>query len=155
MVRTTGGSDAPAMRVHVVGAVDRPGVYRLPAGARVEDAVASAGGVRLGANLAGLNLASKLADGQQVIVPRHGQQAGAVTGGGGPAGTPASAGAQIDLNNATTEQLDTLDGVGPATARKILEYRAQHGPFRSVSELSRIPGIGPKKLAAMRPRLRV
>lgn len=155
VIKKAGGAAGPAMRVHVVGAVGRPGVYRLPAGARVEDAVASAGGARAGANLAGLNLASKLADGQQVIVPRRGQQAGAVSGGGGPAGAATPANTQIDLNNATTEQLDTLDGVGPATARKILEYRGQHGPFRSVSDLSRIPGIGPKKLAAMRPRLRV
>lgn len=155
VVRGTGSTTA--LRVHVVGAVRRPGVYRLGPASRVEDAVTSAGGPRASANLAGLNLAAKLADGQQVLVPRHGQQATAppTVAGGSALGSAAPASAQIDLNNATLEQLDTLDGVGPATARKIIAYRAQHGPFRSVAELSRIPGIGPKKLAAMRPRLRV
>lgn len=88
-------------------------------------------------------------------MPRQGQQAGVVGGGAPGAGAVVSPGGQIDLNNATTEQLDTLDGVGPATAKKILEYRAQHGPFKAVSDLAKIPGIGPKKLAAMKPRLRV
>ena len=149
-------STAAALRVYVVGEVKQPGVYRLPATARVEDAVSSAGGATVKADLAAINLASKVADGQQIIVPKHGQQA-AVVGGGAAAGGAAatSPDGQIDLNNATTEQLDTLDGVGPATAKKILEYRAQHGPFKSVSELAQIPGIGPKKLAAMKPRLRV
>ena len=151
------GSSAGALRVYVVGEVERPGVYRLPASARVEDAVSSAGGATARADLAAINLASKVADGQQIIVPKHGQQAAVVGGGPVPGGAAGSAppGGQIDLNNATIEQLDTLDGVGPATARKILEYRAQHGPFRSVNDLARIPGIGPKKLAAMKPRLRV
>jgi competence protein ComEA len=147
---------AASLRVYVVGEVEQPGVYRLPATARVEDAVSSAGGATGKADLAAINLASKVADGQQIIVPKHGQQAavvgGGTTGGGGSALSP---GAQIDLNNATMEQLDTLDGVGPATAKKILEYRAQHGPFGSVNDLAKIPGIGPKKLAAMKPRLRV
>lgn len=154
-VRST-GAVAGGLRVYVVGEVRQPGVYRLPATARVEDAVSSAGGATARADLAAINLASKVADGQQIIVPKHGQQAAVVGGAsaGGTAGAVAP-GAQIDLNNATTEQLDTLDGVGPATAKKILEYRAQHGPFRSVNDLARIPGIGPKKLAAMKPRLRV
>jgi competence protein ComEA len=154
--RSTATAAGPALRVHVVGAVHHPGVYGLPSTARAEDAVASAGGATAAANLAGLNLASKLADGQQVIVPRRGEQAVVAAGSAASGSTPvAAAGAQIDLNNATLEQLDTLDGVGPATARKILEYRVQHGPFRSVTDLTRIPGIGPKKLAAMKPRLRV
>jgi competence protein ComEA len=155
VVRPAASSSA-GLRVYVVGQVKAPGVYRLPTTARVEDAVASAGGATSKADLAAINLASKVVDGQQIIVPKHGQQAAVV--GGGPSaggGAAASPDAQIDLNNATTEQLDTLDGVGPATAKKILEYRAQHGPFRSVSDLARIPGIGPKKLAAMKPRLRV
>lgn len=154
-VRATRASNRPALRIHVVGAVRNPGVYGLPVAARVEDAVSSAGGATAGANLEGLNLASKLADGQQVIVPKEGQQAAASVAGSGSSSAAIAPDAQIDLNNATMEQLDTLDGVGPATARKILEYRARQGPFRSVAELSRIPGIGPKKLAAMRPRLRV
>lgn len=157
VVRPAASTASAALRIYVVGEVKQPGVYRLPATARVEDAVSSAGGATVKADLAAINLASKVTDGQQIIVPKHGQQA-AVVGGGGAVGGGASAAspdAQIDLNNATTEQLDTLDGVGPATAKKILEYRAQHGPFKSVSDLARIPGIGPKKLAAMKPRLRV
>jgi competence protein ComEA len=156
-LRSASASGGAALRVYVVGAVKKPGVYRLPSTARVEDAVSSAGGATAHADLAAINLASKVADGQQVIVPKHGQQAGVVGAAAAPGapGTAMTPGAQIDLNNATTEQLDTLDGVGPATAKKILEYRAQHGPFRSVSDLARIPGIGPKKLAAMKPRLRV
>jgi competence protein ComEA len=158
-VPSTVRSSAPAsggLRVYVVGQVKAPGVYRLPATARVEDAVSSAGGATAKADLAAINLASKVTDGQQIIVPKHGQQS-AVVGGGPVVGSAAASApdAQIDLNNATTEQLDTLDGVGPATAKKILAYRAQHGPFKSVSELAQIPGIGPKKLAAMKPRLRV
>lgn len=154
-VRSAGSSNRTALRIHVVGQVRHPGVYGLPATARVEDAVSSAGGATAGANLEGLNLASKLADGQQVIVPKRGEQTVVAAAGTGSSGAAVGPDAQIDLNNATTEQLDTLDGVGPATARKILEYRARHGPFRSVNDLTRIPGIGPKKLAAMRSRLRV
>ena len=100
-------------------------------------------------------------DGRQVIVPRRGAAAtggaaaaGPAGGGGGPGGALA-AGQQLDLNTATVEQLDQLDGVGPATAQKIVAYRQQHGGFRSVDELDQVPGIGPKRLAALRDHLRV
>jgi competence protein ComEA len=139
--------------VHVVGAVRRPGVYRFPAGARVEDAVRRAGGATRRADLGGLNLAAKVGDGLQVVVPRRGQT-GTTTA---PAadGAPGAPALPVNLNTATLEQLDTLDGVGPATARKILAYRQQHGGFRSVGELDRVSGIGPKKLAALRSQVRV
>ncbi|HEX7298996.1 MAG TPA: ComEA family DNA-binding protein, partial [Solirubrobacteraceae bacterium] len=150
--------------VHVAGAVRRPGVYRLRDGERVQDAVRRAGGARHGADLNAINLAAKVADGQQVVVPRRGA-AGAVSAAGGPAspagGSPAEAGAgggaqpPVSLNSATAEQLDTLDGVGPATAQKILDWRQQHGGFRSVDDLSEVPGIGPKKLAALRPKVQL
>jgi competence protein ComEA len=137
--------------VHVAGAVRRPGVYRLRDGERVQDAVRRAGGPRHGADLNAINLAAKVADGQQVVVPRRGSAGAAV------AADPASAGTApegpISLNSATAEQLDTLDGVGPATAQKILEYRRQHGGFRSVDDLGEVPGIGPKKLAALRTKV--
>jgi competence protein ComEA len=146
--------------VHVAGAVRRPGVYRFAAGARVEDAVRRAGGPTRHADLAALNLAAKVADGVQILVPRKGAAPAAVAAAGG--GTGGSAGsvagapaAPIDLNTATLEQLDTLDGVGPATAQKILAYRQAHGGFRSVDELDQVSGIGPKKLAALRGRVRV
>jgi competence protein ComEA len=142
--------------VHVAGAVRRPGVYTLRAGSRVADAVERAGGARASADLSAVNLASKLEDGRQVLVPKRvgggvaasapGTAAGAVTG------VPAQ---PIDLNTATLEQLDTLDGVGPATAQKILDYRTEHGGFGSVDELGQVSGIGEKRLAALRDHVRV
>jgi competence protein ComEA len=141
--------------VHVAGAVRSPGVYRLRDGERVQDAVRRAGGPRAGADLNALNLAAKVADGQQVVVPRRGTAGAAGVAGAGtgePGGPPQ---APISLNSATAEQLDTLDGVGPATASKILEYRRQHGGFRSIDDLGEIPGIGPKRLAALRGKVQL
>jgi competence protein ComEA len=150
---------AQASVVHVAGAVRRPGVYRLPAGARVEEAVRRAGGARRGANVNGINLAAKVVDGQQVVVPSRtpsasgaGAPAEGAAGGAAVGGGPAT-GPPVSLNNATAEQLDTLDGVGPATAQKIIAWRTQHGGFRSVADLGQVPGIGPKKLAALRDRV--
>jgi competence protein ComEA len=141
--------------VHVAGAVRSPGVYRLRDGERVQDAVRRAGGARAGADLNAINLAAKVADGQQVVVPRRGAAgASSVAGAGdGAAGGPPQA--PVSLNTATAEQLDTLDGVGPATASKIREYRRQHGGFRSIDDLGEIPGIGPKRLAALRGKVQL
>jgi competence protein ComEA len=141
--------------VHVAGAVRSPGVYRLRDGERIQDAVRRAGGPRAGADLNAINLAAKVADGQQVVVPRRGA-AGAAPGGGTGAGEPGGPPqAPVSLNTATAAQLDTLDGVGPATASKILEYRRQHGGFRSIDDLGEIPGIGPKRLAALRGKVQL
>jgi competence protein ComEA len=141
--------------VHVAGAVRTPGVYRLRDGERVQDAVRRAGGPRAGADLNAINLAAKVADGQQVVVPRR-AAAGAAPVSGAGAGEPGGpAQAPVSLNTATAEQLDTLDGVGPATAAKILEYRRQHGGFRSIDDLGEIPGIGPKRLAALRGKVQL
>ena len=142
--------------VHVAGAVRSPGVYRLRDGERVQDAVRRAGGARAGADLNAINLAAKVADGQQVVVPRRGAAGAAPVdagAGSGAAGGPPQA--PVSLNSATAEQLDTLDGVGPATASKILEYRRQHGGFRSIDDLGEIPGIGPKRLAALRGKVQL
>ena len=141
--------------VHVAGAVRSPGVYRLRDGERIQDAVRRAGGARAGADLNAINLAAKVADGQQVVVPRRGAAArrGRRGAGAGAAGGPPQA--PVSLNTATAEQLDTLDGVGPATASKILEYRRQHGGFRSIDDLGEIPGIGPKRLAALRGKVQL
>jgi competence protein ComEA len=136
--------------VQVAGAVRRPGVYRLHGGARANDAVRRAGGALRSADLTGVNLAAKLEDGRQVIVPSRAPAAAPADQGAGSAAT-APAGGPLNLNTATAEQLDALDGVGPATAAKILAYRQQHGGFRSVDELGQVPGIGDKKLAALRP----
>jgi len=140
--------------VHVAGAVRSPGVYRLREGERIQDAVRRAGGPRAGADLNAINLAARVADGQQVVVPRRGAVPAAAAGGG--AGAPGAAAVPpVSLNSATAEQLDTLDGVGPATAQKILEYRQEHGGFGSVEELGQVSGIGPKRLAALRDHVRV
>jgi competence protein ComEA len=144
-----------AATIHVAGAVRRPGVYRLPAGARVQDAVRRAGGARPGADVNAINLAAKVADGQQVVVPVRAARGAAapVAGAAGATGAPGAGSAPVSLNSATAEQLDTLDGVGPATARKIIEWRTQHGGFRSVADLAQVPGIGPKKLASLREQV--
>jgi competence protein ComEA len=143
--------------VHVAGAVRHPGVYRLTDGARVKDAVRRAGGPRRGADVNAINLAAKVADGQQVVVPRR-AAAGAFAGSAPVPGPDAAAGggppaAPISLNSATAAQLDTLDGVGPATAQKILDWRREHGGFRTVDDLGEVPGIGPKRLAALRDKV--
>jgi competence protein ComEA len=148
---------APAARratVHVVGAVRDPGVYRLADGARVQDAIARAGGATARADLQAINLAAKVADGQQVVVPRRGT-APAAAPPGAPAAAAGAAAAPVNLNSATAEQLDTLDGVGPSTAQKILAFRTSHGGFSSVDDLAQIPGIGPKKLESLRQQVTV
>jgi competence protein ComEA len=143
-----------AATVHVAGAVRRPGVYRLATGARVQDAVRRAGGARPGADVNAINLAAKVADGQQVVVPeRAARGAAAVAGATGASAAPGAATAPVSLNNATAEQLDTLDGVGPAIAQKILDFRESRGGFQSVEELGEIPGIGERRLASLRAQV--
>ena len=130
--------------VHVAGKVRNPGVVRLPAGSRVLDAVEAAGGAEAGVDLTGLNLARFLGDGEQVLVGISAPADGAATGGGGqPAG--ASTGGLVNLNTATLDQLDTLPGIGPTLAERILQWRQQHGRFSSVDELQEVSGIGPMK----------
>jgi competence protein ComEA len=141
--------------VHVAGAVRSPGVYRLRDGERVQDAVRRAGGPRAGADLNAINLAAKVADGQQVVVPRRGAAGAAVVAGDGAGAGAGPAAPPVSLNTATAEQLDTLDGVGPATAAKILDYRRQHGGFKSIDDLGEVPGIGPKRLAALRSKVQL
>lgn len=147
--------------VHVAGAVRQPGVYRMRAGARVDDAVGRAGGATPRADLTQVNLAAKVEDGRQILVPRRvaatAPAGGAGTPSAGGAGTaqPAVPGVPLNLNTATLEQLDELPGVGPATAQKILDYREEHGGFGSVEELGQVPGIGDVRLAALRDQVRV
>jgi len=147
VARAAAPAKAAQLFVDVVGAVRRPGLYRLPDGARVADAVRRAGGPTPKAQLELVNLAARVADGEQVVVPRRGA-VGAVAPGGG-SGSTAPAG-PVHLNSATLEQLDALPGVGPVTAQKIMDYRQQHGGFGSVDELDAVPGIGPARLADLR-----
>ena len=134
--------------IHVAGAVRRPGVYKLAPAARVADAVERAGGARRRADLAGLNLAAELEDGRQVLVPERTARDGVATAGSSvPAPAP---GQPLNINSATLEQLDTLTGVGPLTAQKILDFREERGGFGSVEELGEIPGIGDVRLATLR-----
>lgn len=140
------GGQATDVVVHVAGAVERPGVYRLPTGSRVEDAVQRAGGASAGAEPDAVNLAARLADGQQVVVPER--------GGGGTA--TADAGATegpISLGTATVDQLDTIEGIGPVTAQDIVEFRDQQGGLASVEQLDQISGIGPATMQSLRDRL--
>jgi competence protein ComEA len=129
--------------VHVVGAVRRPGLYRLREGARIADAVRRAGGTAGDADLAGVNLAAPLVDGVQVLVP-------AASSSGAAAPTGSGIGGAISLSSATVEELDELPGVGPVTAQKIVDYRTEHGPFASVDDLDAVPGIGPTRIEQLR-----
>jgi competence protein ComEA len=133
---------APPVVVHVVGAVRAPGLYRLGRGKRIADAVERAGGATGKADLALINLAAPVADGQQIVVPARAPPGSAAAGGEAASGP-------VHLNTATIEQLDELPGVGPVTAQKILDYRDKHGAFTSVRELDAIPGIGPARLAQL------
>ncbi len=138
--------------VDVAGKVRRPGLYRLPGGARVDDAVRAAGGALAGVNLANLNLAARVVDGAQIRVGLPGaavaDPAGPVSGGGASGGTAAAA--PVDVNSASSEQLQNLPGVGPVLAQHILDWRNQHGRFTSVAQLQDVSGIGPAKYAAIK-----
>jgi len=141
------GGESGDLVVDVTGAVRRPGVYRMPAGSRVNDAVTRAGGPTGKAELEAVNLAARLADGQQVVVPER-----------AAAGTVASAGATaedgpISLGTATVEQLEEIDGIGPVTAGDIVDFRDEHGGLSSVDQLDQVPGIGPATMEALRGRL--
>ena len=156
---TPGGAASGVVVVHVVGEVRRPGVQRMPVGSRVQDAVEAAGGPTGDADLARVNLARVVVDGEQVRVPAPGDPdppVGAMTGGaatGGPGtggGTTGSPGL-VSVNTADLAGLDTLPGVGPVLAQRILDWRTQHGRFTSVEELGEVSGIGEKVLAQLRP----
>lgn len=138
---------AKLLVVDVAGAVRRAGLYRLRSGARIDDAIAAAGGPTAKAQLDSVNLAAPVADGEQIVVPGRGPAAAAAVS---PPAAGSSPSAPLDLNSATLEQLESLPGIGPVTAQKILDYRQAHGAFRSVAELEGVPGIGPAHLAQLK-----
>jgi len=135
--------------VDVAGKVAHPGVLTLPAGSRVADALRAAGGVVPGTDTTAVNLARPLVDGEEVVVGLPGAAVGA-----GAAGTVSGPAAPVSLNSATAEQLDALPGVGPVLAQRILQYRAEHGGFTSVDQLRDVPGLGDRKFADLRNRVR-
>lgn len=144
-------SETEELYVHVAGEVGSPGLYLLAQGARVADALAAAGGFTDAAERAAVNLARKLVDGEQILVPARG--AAPAAGAGGAAGGPAAGGgasSPVSLSTATAAQLEELPEVGPATAAKIVAYREENGPFTSVDQLLEVPGIGEKTLEAFR-----
>lgn len=141
-VRLSGGTGSDVV-VHVAGAVARSGVYRLPLGSRVDDAIGRAGGPATGAELEAVNLAARLADGQQVVVPRRGAATATAAGEEGP----------ISLGTATADQLEEIDGIGPVTAADIVEFREQHGGLASIEQLDQVSGIGPATMESLRERL--
>jgi competence protein ComEA len=155
---STTTTTAPAsVVVHAAGAVVRPGVHSVPAGSRVADVLAAAGGPTADADLDRVNLAATVGDGERVWFPRVGEQAppvpvagGGGAGAGGQGGVAGAAAGPIDLNTATAEQLDSLPGIGPSIAAAIIEHRDRNGPFTSVDELLDVPGIGDAKLAEVR-----
>ncbi|MFF3464945.1 helix-hairpin-helix domain-containing protein [Streptomyces sp. NPDC002619] len=154
------GSASTEIVVDVSGKVRKPGIHRLPAGSRVVDALRAAGGVRQGTSTEGLNRARFLVDGEQIVVggpaPAVGRGPGG-TSGSGTAGSTAGAGgpaAPVSLNTATADQLDTLPGVGPVLAQHIIDYRTQHGGYRSVDELRQVNGIGDRRFSDLRDLVR-
>lgn len=154
------GSTGTAIVVDVSGKVRSPGLQRLPAGSRVEDALRAAGGVRPGANTEGLNRARLLVDGEQVLVGVPVGVTGPVMGGGssatgiGGSVSGAAPAAPVSLNTATVDQLDTLPGVGPVLAQHIIDYRTRHGGFRSVDELREVNGIGDRRFSDLQKLVR-
>ena len=144
--------------VHVAGAVHTPGVYTLPGGARVIDGLRAAGGAAPGADLSSINLARALTDGERVYIPRRGETpppeaaGGATAQSGGGAGT---SGGKVNLNSATAAELEALPGIGQVLAQRIVDYRTQHGPFRSVRDLLKVEGIGEKKFDSIKDHVTV
>ena len=151
-VDAEGGTDVV---VDVAGAVSDPGVYRLPAGARVTDALQRAGGATARAEVDAINLAARLTDGQQIVIPVRVEGPAGVVAGSGVAGGTASTdpAAPINVGTASVEELDTIEGIGPVTAQKIVEFRDQRGGISSVDQLDQIDGIGPATMDALRSRL--
>jgi competence protein ComEA len=154
--------EAQTVYVHVAGAVHKPGLVELPAGTRVATALERAGGPTRRADLTLVNLAARVQDGQQIVVPAAGAPgaagAGSAAGGASVTGSAAGAarsipGVKIHLSTATIEQLDEIDGIGPTLAERIVEYRDAHSGFRSIQELAEVEGIGEKRLATLREAL--
>jgi competence protein ComEA len=144
---SAGSAPANTIVVDVVGAVRKPGVYDFAQGARVIDAVRAAGGFLPGAEPQAINLARPLVDGEQVVVPKKGEAPAAAAGGAGSSAQ--QPGDKVNINSATESDFENLPGIGPVLAQKIVDYRDQHGPFRSIQDLMKVTGIGQKKFDSL------
>jgi competence protein ComEA len=144
--------DRTDLYVHVAGAVRRPGLIRVSEGTRVATALERAGGPTRRADLTVVNLAARVQDGQQIVVPSAGA-AGPAAAGPAAAGAAGAPGPKVHLSTATAEQLDEIDGIGPTLAERIIEYRDSHGGLRSPDELAEVDGIGEKRLETLREAL--
>ncbi|MGW6004675.1 ComEA family DNA-binding protein [Oerskovia enterophila] len=151
-VGATGATEESDVVVHVVGAVGAPGLVTVPEGSRVADALAAAGDATAEADLAGVNLAREVVDGEQIVVPRPGEVVAAAPG---PETAPGSEAGPVDLNSADQTALDALSGIGPVLAARIVEWREANGRFTSVEELGEVSGIGDALLARLRDQVRV
>ncbi|MDI6821474.1 MAG: ComEA family DNA-binding protein [Actinomycetota bacterium] len=147
--KTQGAKKPLEVVVHVCGAVKAPGVYELSGTKRVTDAIQIAGGPTPEANLDALNLAAKLVDGQKIYVPKEGESISPTLSGNGTVDGP------INLNTASVEQLDQLPGIGPVLAQRIIEYRESNGGFKSIDDLQKVEGIGPKKFEQIKDKVTV
>ena len=145
-----GTAPANTIVVDVVGAVRKPGVYNFPQGARVIDAVRAAGGFAQGAESQAINLARPLVDGEQVVVPKKGEAPSAAAG-----ASAQQPGGKVNINSATESDFENLPGIGPVLAQKIVDYRSQHGPFRSIQDLMKVTGIGQKKFDSLQAYITV
>lgn len=153
----TNEANASTLFVHIAGSVKNPGLYELPQGSRVSDAVSAAGGMSEDANTSSVNLARQLTDGEQIIVASNEDILAATetgTSNGSPAGEVSSQG-KVNINTASAEELMTLDGVGEATADKIIAYRQENGSFSRIEEIKEVSGIGEKKFEAMKDAITV
>jgi competence protein ComEA len=151
------GGSGGALIVHVAGAVATPGVYELAAGARVIDGLRAAGGATGEADLSTVNLARPLADGERVYIPRRGETPPQAAAGGSDSsgGSGGSSDGKVNLNSATADQLEGLPGIGEVLAKRIVDYRTQHGPYRSVRDLLKVEGIGEKKFESIKDHVTV
>lgn len=149
--------EAEGVLVHVAGAVQHPGLYRLQPGSRVVDAIAAAGGFDAKANQAGVNLARELSDGEQLVVPKQGEPVAAAGGGAaeGAAGGAAGRGAKVNVNTADATQLETLPRIGPALAQRIVAWRTSHGNFDRIEDLMSVSGIGQKTFDGFKDQITV
>jgi competence protein ComEA len=153
-VRSAAPASPRELYVDVAGAVRHPGLYRVPAGSRVDVAIQRAGGISSRGDPTGVNLAAPLQDGQQVIVPPRGAVAAAGSSGAAAGGAGGGSSGPISLSQASEAQLETIDGIGPALAGRIIQYRDTHGGFRSLDELRNVSGIGEKRFEALQKALR-